>query len=195
MGQSWGATTVLQLAGIRPSAARLKRHCENPTDPSRNVSWVLQCSFINSADKAYAPDARVRTVAAVSPMLSLLFDRGASKSLSAQALVVSGSRDWVVPSGPEALRPVRDALSIGVQGSRLVLANGGDHFNLGARYDEGGGPLGALLLEWLRGTLPGNGAKPVKADRALSANDWGNSTIPLVDATGSLPGLRLAYKP
>ena len=195
LGQSWGATTVLQLAGIRPSAARLKRHCETADDPSRNISWVLQCSFVQSADKASAPDPRVTTVAAVSPMLSLLFDHGASKGLAAQTLVVSGSRDWVVPSGPEALRPVKTALSLGVQGSRLVLANGGDHFNLGARYDEGGGPLGALLLDWLRNTLSGDSSKPSGASTALQATGWGNSTIPLVDATPSLPGLRLAYTP
>jgi predicted dienelactone hydrolase len=195
MGQSWGATTVLQLAGIRPSAARLKRHCENPLDPSRNISWVLQCSFVQSADKASAPDPRVTSVAAVSPMLSLLFDHGAGRGLSARALVVSGSRDWVVPSGPEALSPVQDALSMGLRGSRLVLANGGDHFNLGARYEEGGGPLGALLLDWVRNTLGGDGStKPPGARAALQATGWGNSTIPLVDATPSLPGLRLAYK-
>lgn len=194
MGQSWGATTVLQLAGIRPSAARLKRHCENPVDPSRNISWVLQCSFVQSADKASAPDPRVTSVAAVSPMLSLLFDHGAGRGLSARALVVSGSRDWVVPSGPEALSPVQDALSMGLRGSRLVLANGGDHFNLGARYEEGGGPLGALLLDWVRNTLGGDGSKPPGASAALQATGWGNSTIPLVDATPSLPGLRLAYK-
>jgi len=195
MGQSWGATTVLQLAGIRPSAARLKRHCENPNDPSRNISWVLQCSFVESADKASAQDARVSTVAAVSPMLSLLFDRGASQGLKAQALVVSGSRDWVVPSGPEALRPVRDALERVTQSTRLVLANGGDHFNLGARYEEGGGPLGPLLLDWLRHTLSPNGAQPAGASAVMGTSGWGNSTFPVVDVTSSLPGLRLAYQP
>ncbi|MFM8275562.1 MAG: alpha/beta hydrolase [Cyanobium sp.] len=195
LGQSWGATTVLQLAGIRPSAARLQQSCTNANDPSRNISWVLQCSFVQSADKAWVPDARVSTVAAVSPMLSLLFDQGASQGLRASVLLVSGSRDWVVPSGPEALQPVQQALAEGVQGSRLVLANGGDHFNLGATYDQGGGPLGALLLDWLRNTLGGDGTKPAGASAALQSNGWGNSTIPLVDATASLPGLRLAYKP
>jgi predicted dienelactone hydrolase len=39
MGQSWGATTVLQLAGARPSATLLDRSCENLRDPARNLSW------------------------------------------------------------------------------------------------------------------------------------------------------------
>lgn len=38
MGQSWGSTTVLQLAGVRPSATLLSQSCEDLLNPARNPS-------------------------------------------------------------------------------------------------------------------------------------------------------------
>jgi phage terminase large subunit-like protein len=42
-------------------------------------------------------------------------------------LVVSGSRDWVVPPGPEAIAPMARITRLGKAGHRLVLAGGFDH--------------------------------------------------------------------
>lgn len=124
LGQSWGATTVLQLAGVRPSSTQLQKRCQNVNDPSRNLSWVLQCSFIGSADKSALADPRIKAVAAVSPPTSLLFDVGAAQGMNARVLMVSGSRDWVVPSNPEAIVPMAgEARRVG-GGHRLVLAKG-----------------------------------------------------------------------
>ena len=191
MGQSYGATTVLQLAGARPSAALLNRFCKDVTNPSYNISWVLQCSFLTSADQAGLADPRVRAVVAVSPPMSLLFDQGSARTMTARALVVSGSRDWVVPSGPEALRPM--ALEARNQGGghRLVLARDGDHFNLRSSYEQGGGALRSLLLAWTDGAFAaGAAAAPgPSAPSLLPPDGWGDMEFPLVDVTASLPTL------
>ena len=51
--QPWGATTVLQLAVARPCASLLSQSCEDLRDPpTRNLSWVLQCNFLTSANRA-----------------------------------------------------------------------------------------------------------------------------------------------
>jgi len=69
-------------------------------------------------------------------------------------LVVSGSRDWVVPSGPEAITPLLLRPVPPVVGHRLVLAEGGDHFHPRLPLREaGGGALGGLLLAWVDGAL------------------------------------------
>jgi predicted dienelactone hydrolase len=188
LGQSWGGTTALQLAGARPSSARLQKRCSDLNDPSRNLSWVLQCSFMTSADQAGLADRRVKAVVAVSPPMSLLFDAGATQGMNGQVLVVSGSRDWVVPPGPEAIWPMAAEARNGDGGFRLVLAKGGDHFNLGARYEEGGGPLRGLLLDWVRGAFkPGSAVAPgSKAPALLPPDGWGDASVPLADVTGQL---------
>jgi len=177
IGHSWGATTAMQLAGVTPSSRRLRERCDNPYDPDRNLSWVLQCSFLDSADRAALADPRVVAVAAVSPPLNLLFDHGSGQTMNARALLITGSRDWVVPSGPEAIRRFRHPAE---NGHQLVLANGGDHFNLRGLGD--GGPLRALLLRWVDAAYasgaslaPGEGSRSI-----LPPSGWGDSEIPLV---------------
>jgi predicted dienelactone hydrolase len=182
LGQSWGATTALQLAGVRPSARQLRKRCNDVFDRERNLSWVLQCSFLDSADQAALADRRVKVAVAVSPPASLLFDTGSGQGLNARVLLVSGSRDWVVPSGPEAIMPMeREARNQG-EGHRLVLARGGDHFNLGSPYGEGGGPLRGLLLSWVNGGFAaGPAAAPAPgAPSLLPPDGWGDAEIPLV---------------
>jgi predicted dienelactone hydrolase len=194
MGQSYGATTVLQLAGARPSAALLNRFCKDVTNPERNISWVLQCSFLTSADQAGLADPRVKAVVAVSPPMSLLFDQGAARTMTGRALVVSGNRDWVVPSGPEALRPMAlEARNMG-GGHRVVLAKDGDHFNLRSTYEQGGGALRGLLLAWTDGAFAaGAAAVPgPSAPSLLPPDGWGATEFPLVDVTADLRTLPVA---
>jgi len=188
IGHSWGATTALQLAGVRPSARQLAARCHNPADPDRNPSWALQCSWLSDADQAALADPRVIAVAAVSPPTQLLFDHGAARELSARVLLVSGSRDWVVPPDLEALQPFRGILR---RGHQLVLAQGGDHFNLRPGGAPAGGVLGTLLAAWVEGAFaagdgvrPGPGAPPL-----LPAHGWGHAAIPLVDVSGQLAPL------
>ena len=75
----------------------------------------------------------------MSPPVSLLFPKGSGADLSARVLLVSGSRDWVVPPDPEAITPMRWGRRLGNQ---LVLASGGDHFNLRPEEQPDGGVLG-----------------------------------------------------
>jgi predicted dienelactone hydrolase len=194
MGQSYGATTVLQLAGARPSAVLLNRFCKDVTNPERNVSWVLQCSFLTSADQAGLADPRVRAGVAVSPPMSLLFDQGSARAMGGRVLLVSGTRDWVVPSGPEALRPMAlEARGVG-GGHRLVLAKDGDHFNLRSSYEEGGGALRGLLLAWTDGAFAaGAAAAPgPNAPSLLPPDGWGDTEFPLVDVTANLTTLPIS---
>lgn len=184
-GHSWGATTALQLAGARPTTTRLRALCDDLRHPSRNLSWVLQCNFVGSADAAALADPRVVTVVAVSPPMRLLFDQASAQAMGAPALVVSGGSDWVVPPGPEAIEPVANALHSGGRGHRLVLAQRGDHFNLRAPRGEGGGPLRGLLLAWFDAVARLAPGRPP----ALPPEGWGSTSLPLRDVTGGLSKL------
>jgi predicted dienelactone hydrolase len=185
VGHSWGATTALQLAGVTPSSLRLRERCDSVTDPDRNLSWVLQCSFLDAADRAALADPRVVAVVAVSPPLNLIFDHNASKPATARVLLVSGSRDWVVPPGPEAIDRFR---SPSENGHQLVLAHGGDHFNL--RGHEQGGPLRGLILSYMDASFASRGPlTPAPGTPGLlTSSGWGDAEIPLVLVpTTSLP--------
>ena len=181
IGHSWGATTALLLAGVQPSGREAGR-CNNAEDPGRNLSWVLQCSWLQGVNREPLVDPRVIAIAAVSPPVSLLFAPGSAQQLSARVLLVSGSRDWVVPPDPEALKPMRQHVS---NGNRLVLAKGGDHFNLRPGNEPSGGVLGPLLLTWTDASFrAGTAVRPgPQAPNLLPAAGWGNSTQSLVDVS------------
>jgi len=83
----------------------------------------------------------------VSPPQGLVFAAGLV-DLKVPVLLISGSRDFVVPTRPEALLPY-GAYPRGR--NELVLVEGGTHFNLPADASSNGGPLRALLLRWARG--------------------------------------------
>jgi predicted dienelactone hydrolase len=157
IGHSWGATTALQLAGARSRSTDLWKSCTDPDHPKRNLSWVLQCSFLSAAIPDSLADPRITRVAAVSPPQGLVFAAGLA-DLQVPVLVVSGSRDLVVPPQPEALTPFSQYPRLGNQ---LVLVEGGTHFNLPAAADSNGGPLRALLLRWVQG-------QPIDANSGLA---------------------------
>jgi predicted dienelactone hydrolase len=159
LGHSWGGTTVLQLAGLRPMAGQLLDRCDEVDDPNRNLSWTLQCSWLQGVNQAAITDRRVIAAAAVSPPSSLLFPRGAGLEMSGRVLVVSGSRDWVVPPDPEAIDPMRLAHR---RGNQLVLVYGGDHFNLRPEEQPAAG-LGRCGLR-RRGGRPARPRRPAIAE-------------------------------
>ena len=185
IGHSWGATTALQVAGVRPKQVDLVARCGKKDDPSRNLSWTLQCSWLQGVDQAALQDPRVIAVAAVSPPVSLLFPRGSGQNLSARVLLVSGSRDWIVPPDPEAIAPMEWGSSLG---NRLVLVQGGDHFNLRPGSSANGGVLGPLLLEWTNAAFAsGEAVRPSRgAVNLLPANGWGSAVMPMADVTDKL---------
>ena len=184
IGHSWGATTALQLAGLRPEDRSLQARCANIDDPDRNLSWTLQCSWISAVQQAAVDDPRVIAVAAVSPPVSLLFPEGANRQITSRVLLVSGTHDWVVPPDPEAVDPFSRSAAMGNQ---LVLVQGGDHFNLRPGAADGG-VLGPLLLEWTEKAFqageavrPRSGAAPL-----LSPGPWGSTDKPMADVTPRL---------
>lgn len=147
IGHSWGGTTALQLAGARSLPAKIWQECSTLNNPNSNISWVLQCTFLKAAtDSSMADDRFVRLVA-VSPPQALVFAAGFS-DLSIPLMLVSGTRDWVVPTRAEALVPYGNYPK---GSSPLVMVEGGTHFNLPAKASSNGGPLRALLLSWVQG--------------------------------------------
>jgi len=187
VGHSWGATTALQLAGGIPTDQKLKARCRDPRDPERNISWVLQCSWLSGINKAGVADSRVKTVVAVSPPMRLLFDPVQSldpvngqRSSRPKVLLISGTRDWIVPSGPEAVSPMRDTQAARL-GHRLVLVDGGTHFNL--RAVRGQAPkavIGPVVLAWI------NQQMTVTSSFTFDAGRWGHPDRRLVDVSGQL---------
>ena len=179
VGHSWGATTTLQVAGLRTTDVKLMARCQDPRDPDRNLSWVLQCSWLTSASDASLGDPRIRAAVVVSPPMRLLFDAGSGSELTARVLLVSGTRDWLVPSGPEAVAPLRQGQPL-VNGHRLVLASGGGHFNLRGPASSEPPVLAPLIEAWINQQLQPN------ASFRFDSGDWGNDRIPLADVTPQL---------
>ena len=180
VGHSWGATAALQLSGLQTTSRKLKTRCQDPRDPDRNLSWVLQCSWLSGADQGSLADPRVKAAVVVSPPMRLLFDETSGPSLQAKVLLVSGTNDWVVPPDPEAVVPLKGGNPL-ANGHRLVLAAGGSHFNLWAPADQKEPPiLGPMILAWINEQLA------VPSSHTFSGGGWGNTTVPLVDVTRQL---------
>jgi len=179
IGHSWGGTTALQLAGARSLQATLWQACKNTnnSERNRNLSWVLQCTFLPAATVDSLADPRFLRVVAVSPPQALVFAAGLV-DLQKPVLLISGSSDLVVPAQPEALDPFH-LYPLGH--SQMVLVEGGTHFNLPAPADSDGGPLRALLLHWVQG-------KPLKADAAVA--DPAGRVLHLVPQRGPVPANR-----
>ena len=130
-------------------------------------------------------DSRVKAVVAVSPPLRLLFDPDSSSRLSAKVLLVSGTRDWVVPSGPEAIAPMRTSGAVR-KGHRLVLVKGADHFSLRSFRDEQQPAIAApMILAWVNEQLGVESSGPYGSLR-FSSGGWGNQTLPLIDIGDAL---------
>lgn len=180
VGHSWGATAAMQLSGLQTTSRKLKTRCQDLRDPARNLSWVLQCSWLSGADQGSLADPRVKAAVVVSPPMRLLFDESSGPNLQAKVLLVSGTKDWVVPSDPEAVVPLKGGNPL-ANGHRLVLASGGTHFNLWAPVDQKEAPiLGPLILAWLNEQLA------VPSSHTFSGGGWGHASVPLVDVTGQL---------
>ena len=180
IGHSWGGTTVLQLAGADPTDRKMLSRCSDLEDPEGNMSWVLQCSWLSTIREAGAADPRVRAVVSVSPPLRLLFDPASSRSLSGKVLLISGTADWVVPSGPEAISPMRETKAAR-HGHRLVLYDRANHFTPRSfRGDPQPAAIGALLLAWLNEQLDVSGSV------TFSGGGWGDPEQRLVDVSDRL---------
>ena len=182
IGHSWGGVTAGQLAGIRANGDLLRLRCPNRNDPDESISWVLQCSFINATADFNMSDSRVKAIVVVSPPIGLIADpRIGQDGLHARILLISGTRDFVVPPDPEAIGPFGMAPD---DGHHLVLAKGGDHFNLRApKGEKSVAVLSPVILAWVNGAFAaGPSVAPgPNAPDLLPANGWGSPTMVLVD--------------
>ena len=167
IGHSWGATSTLQLAGARSVPDPLWQACQQSNHPSRNPSWVLQCGVLPAAGPESLLDSRLARAVAVSPPQGLVF-AGGLKDLAIPVLLVSGSRDLVVPAQPEAIAPF-DRYPQGPH--RLLIARNGTHFNLPSASGGNGGCLRALLLAWVKGNSVGPQA-PVADPEGLDLHQF-----------------------
>ena len=95
-------------------------------------------------------------------------------------MLISGTRDWVVPSGPEAIAPMRETKAMRL-GHRLVLVQGADHFSLRSfRGELSPAQLGPVILGWINEHLAVDGAV------TFSGGGWGDERGSLVDVTSRL---------
>ena len=113
------------------------------------------------------------------PPLRLVFDGSRLERLPAKLLLISGTRDWVVPSGPEAIAPMRESKAARL-GHRLVLVQGADHFSLRSfRGEPFPAQLGPVILGWINEQLEVDGS-------TFSAGGWGDEQGSLVDVSDRL---------
>ena len=95
-------------------------------------------------------------------------------------LLISGTRDWVVPSGPEAIAPMRETKAVRL-GHRLVLVQGADHFSLRSfRGEPIPAQVGPVILGWINEQLE------VDSSFTFSAGGWGDEQGSLVDVSDRL---------
>ena len=94
--------------------------------------------------------------------------------------MLDGVRASVVPPEPEELVP---CASTSPAGHRLVLAKGGDHFNLRAPAKQAAAPLSPLILAWVNGAYAAGAqvAPAAGAPSLLPPSGWGSADMVLVD--------------
>ena len=178
IGHSWGVTTSL-----RWRVPFLRIRSSEIVAVIRIIQNAISVGFCNAVGcQAFvrrAVDPRVRAVVAVS--------RQSACCLTQPVLVASiadSSGEWhprpVVPSGPEAIVPMRSSGALQA-GHRLVLAEGVDHFSLRSFRDEPRpAAVGPLLLAWVNEQLDVSGAL------TFSGGGWGDEVVRLVDVSNSL---------
>jgi len=110
----------------------------------------------------------------------LLFDDSRLESVPAKLLLISGTRDWVGPSGPEAIAPMRESKAVRL-GHRLVLVEGADHFSLRSFQGEPfPAQVGPVILGWINEQFEVDGVV------TFSAGGWGDEQGSLVDVSERL---------
>lgn len=138
IGQSFGAYTVLALAGAELNFVELARACSRARAP-QNPSLLLQCRALvvrpdAGVDRLSFRDPRLKAVLAINPIVSGLFgDRGLS-SLQIPVAIVSGTDDPIAPALPEQIAPFA---TLDRPDKLLALLEGGTHFStLGPTGEE-----------------------------------------------------------
>jgi predicted dienelactone hydrolase len=138
LGQSFGAYTVLALAGAGINQAALAAACPDSLY-ALNLSLVLQCAALKLpqfAPPAAPPslrDERVKAAIAINPLSSEIFGPEELANIQIPTMIVSGSADTVTPALDEQILPFMALQTIE---RYLVLLENGTHFSALGATDE-----------------------------------------------------------
>ncbi len=127
IGQSFGAYTVLALAGAELDFQHMAAYCAG-VNYTLNLSLLLQCAALELPPGDYElADSRVAAVLAINPLVgAILGPEQLARIQSPAVAIASGSADTVTPALDEQIRPFA---ALGTDRKYLLLLGGGTHFS------------------------------------------------------------------
>ncbi|MBE9109444.1 alpha/beta hydrolase [Nodosilinea sp. LEGE 07298] len=127
LGQSFGAYTMLALAGATVNPASLEQSCPPELSSQLNLSLLLQCSVLRLPQPLPTlEDRRIKAAIAINPLDSVVFGEAGMANIDVPILIVSGSADTVTPALAEQIRPFT---WLEVAERYLLLIKNGTHFS------------------------------------------------------------------
>ncbi|MBL1177742.1 alpha/beta hydrolase [Pantanalinema sp. GBBB05] len=126
LGNSYGATTALAVAGATVNVARLNQECV-PDKHILNFSVLLQCraSYLPPQEYRFA-DPRIKAVLAAYPLTSVLYGPEGLSTIEIPTMIMAGSRDIFTPVAEEQVHPF---LWLNTPNKYLALMVNGTHFS------------------------------------------------------------------
>lgn len=127
-GQSFGAYTVLALAGAEINWNILERECPDLNN-SWNLSLLIQCLALQISpelSEVEIRDKRIKAAIAINPLVSSVFGRSSLSQIDIPVMLVSGSSDPITPALPEQIIPFT---WLTTPNKYLLLLKGGTHFS------------------------------------------------------------------
>ncbi|MEL7036186.1 MAG: alpha/beta hydrolase [Cyanobacteria bacterium J06592_8] len=135
IGNSFGGTTALALAGAEINYNRLRQQCTED-GITLNVSLLLQCRAIYLPPTNYdLRDPRVKAIVAAHPLTSALYGPEGMSKVEVPTLMVAGATDIVTPVIQEQIHPF---LWLEAPEKYLAVMVPGTHFSSTLRSDTQG---------------------------------------------------------
>ncbi|MDY7020539.1 MAG: alpha/beta hydrolase [Cyanobacteriota bacterium] len=135
IGNSFGGTTALALAGAEINYNRLRQQC-TPDSITLNVSLLLQCRAVYLPPTNYdLRDPRVKAIVAAHPLTSALYGPEGMSKVEVPTLMVAGATDIVTPVIQEQIHPF---LWLDAPEKYLAVMVPGTHFSSTLRSDTQG---------------------------------------------------------
>ena len=143
LGNSFGGTTALSLAGAEINTARLERECEQEKI-DLNVSSLLQCRANSLPPLNYnLRDSRIKAALAGNPLASSLFGPEGISKIEIPTLILAGSEDLITPVVQEQIHPF---VWLKTSPKYLALLVPGTHFSTSQESAEGSKFIPKVLL-------------------------------------------------
>ncbi|MGL5080895.1 MAG: alpha/beta hydrolase [Microcoleaceae cyanobacterium] len=135
VGNSFGATTALTLAGAKIIPEQLAQICR-PDNFTLNVSLLLQCRAVYLPQIDYdLRDPRIKVAIAAHPLTSAIFGAEGMSQVQIPTLIVAGSQDIVTPMIQEQ---VNAFIELKVPEKYFSLLHPGTHFTASIQSDTEG---------------------------------------------------------